>query len=92
MREVAGIAFVFVAVVTAPAGHFWSPIWWVVSVALAIAGLLLFYSARRVKRERDAGTGSNGTFESYAPGPLASGRARRIETDSGGADGDVDGD
>jgi hypothetical protein len=92
MRQVAGIACVLVAVVTAPAGHFWSPIWWAFSVALVIAGLLLFYSARRVKRELDAGTGSSATFDSYAPGPLALGGARRIDTDSGGTDGDVDGD
>jgi hypothetical protein len=83
---------VLVAVVTGPAGHFWSPIWWVVAVALAVAGLLLFYSGRRVRRERDTNSGSNDTFDGYAPGPLNPGRARRMDTDAGGSDADIDGD
>jgi hypothetical protein len=83
---------VFGVLAVAPAVKLSSPIWWVVAVSLIIVGLLLFYSGRRVKRDRESHATSNDTSDGYAPGPLSPGRGRRIDTDSDGADGGSDGD
>jgi len=97
MREVAGVVVVVVALAVAPAGYFWSSIWWTVSVALAVAGLLLFYSARVQRRERKdrelaSGDDPGDAVERYSPGPLNPNRARRADADSSDAGDDFDGD
>jgi hypothetical protein len=96
MREVAGIVLVVAAVVIAPAGHFWSSIWWAVSLVLAIVGVVLYSSERTLRREREArdsnSNGNPGDATAYAPGPLHPGGIRRGSTSSGDSDGDFDGD
>ena len=96
MREVAGIVLVVAAVVIAPAGHFWSSIWWAVSLILAIVGLVLYYSERTLRREQkflDSNpNGNTGDAGAYAPGPLHPGGVRRGSTSSGDSDSDFDGD
>ena len=92
MREVAGLLIVFAVLAMAPAVMLSSRIWWVVAVSLVVVALLLFYTSRRVKRDRDAHATSNDTFDGYAPGPLSPSRGRRMDTDSGDADGGSDGD
>ena len=96
MREVAGIVLVVAAVVVAPAGHFWSSIWWAVSVALAFVGLVLYFSERTLRRERidreSALSGNAGDATTYAPGPLHPGGIRRGSTSSDDSDCGFDGD
>ncbi len=95
MREIAGIALVLAAVGIAPAGHFWSAIWWAVSVVFAIVGLLLFYSARTLRREKDRESGSSanaGGEAGYVPGPLSPGGLRSSSASSDDLGGDFDGD
>jgi hypothetical protein len=96
MREVAGIVLVVAAVVIAPAGHFWSGIWWAVSVGLAIVGLVLYFSERTLRRERkdleSTASGNAGDVATYAPGPLHPGGIRRGSTSSDDADSGFDGD
>ena len=91
MREVAGLLIVVAVLAVAPAVYFSAMIWWVVAVTFVVAGLLLFYSARRVRRERALHATSDATFDGYAPGPLSP-RTRRVDSDadSGGADSDGD--
>jgi hypothetical protein len=96
MREVAGLVLVVAAVVIAPAGHFWSSIWWAVSVLLALVGLVLYLSERTLRREREvresASSGNAGDVTTYAPGPLHPGGIRRGSTSSDDSDGGFDGD
>ncbi len=96
MREVTGIVLVLAAVVIAPAGHFWSSVWWAVSVGLAIVGSFLYYSERTLRRERknreSGSSGNAGDATAYAPGPLHPGGIRRGSASSGDSDGEFDGD
>jgi membrane protein implicated in regulation of membrane protease activity len=91
MREAAGLSIVVAVLAIAPALIFSSMIWWVVAVAFVVLGLLLFYSGHRVNRERDPHATSKDKFDG-GPGPLDPGRGRRIDTNSGGADAEFDGD
>jgi hypothetical protein len=96
MREVAGMVLVVAAVVIAPAGHFWSSIWWAVSFVLAIVGLVLYYSERTLRREnedREFGYGgSAGGAPGHVPGPLHPGGLKASSTSSSDSGGDFDGD
>ena len=75
MREVAGLLIVVAVLAVAPALYFSSMIWWVIAVTFVVAGLLLVYSARRVRREREMH--ALATFDGYAPGPLSPRRLGR---------------
>jgi hypothetical protein len=95
MREMVGIVMVAAAVIIAPAGHFWSPVWWAGSVVLAIVGIVLYASertARRELRDRANPNGNAGDAAVHAPGPLHPGGIRRGGAGGDNVDGDFDGD
>jgi hypothetical protein len=94
MREVAGLLLVLAVLLLAPAFYFSSMIGWVVAIALAIAGLLLFYSGRRARRDRDGPAPADERFDGFEAAPLNPRRWRRLDSDSDsdGADGAPDGD
>jgi hypothetical protein len=95
MREMVGIALVAVAIVLAPAGHFWSPVWWAASSVLALGGIFLYASertGRREFRERQNLNGNAGDAVPNAPGPLNPGGLRRGSSNSDDFNGDIDGD
>ena len=95
MREMVGIAMVVVAVITAPAGYFWSPAWWAASAALALVGIVLYAServARRELRDRANPNGNAGDATIHASGPLNPGGIRRGGSGGDDIDGDFDGD
>lgn len=89
---IAGLLLVVAVLTLAPAVYFSSMIWWVVATTFAVMGLVLFYSARRVRRDLDRRSSSDSHFDGYSPGPLSPGRWRRVDSDSDGADGGTDGD
>ena len=95
MREMVGIVMVVAAVIIAPAGHFWSPVWWAGSVVLAVVGFVLYASERVVRRElrdRAKPNGNAGDATVHAPGPLHPGGIRRGSAGGDDADGDCGGD
>jgi hypothetical protein len=95
MREMVGIVMVVAAVVIAPAGHFWSPVWWAASVVLASVGIVLYAServARRELRDRANPNGNAGDVPVHAPGPLHPGGIRRGSAGGDDVVGDFDGD
>jgi len=91
MREVAGFLLVIAVLLLASAFCFSSMIWWAVAIALALAGLL-FYSGRRVTRDREGTAPADERFDGLGPAPLSPGRWRRIDSDPDDADGASDGD
>jgi hypothetical protein len=84
---------VAMAVIIAPAGHFWAPVWWAVAAVFALVGTVLYVSERVAQREhRDRQDPSANAGEIPGPGPLNPGGIRRGSSGGDDIGGDFDGD